>query len=67
MMAKQAGHLTGAGQQNIALELGISPLSYLLTKRGPRICMDREDNKNLEGIEASVWYFIRISRSKKYS
>lgn len=65
MMAKQAGHLASAGQQNIALELGISPLGHLLAKRGPRIRADGEDDKDLEGMEASVRSLVRISGGEK--
>jgi hypothetical protein len=31
-MVEQAGNLAGAGQQNIILEMGVSPLSHLLAK-----------------------------------
>lgn len=65
MMTKQAGYLASAGQQSIALELGVSPLGYLLAKRGPRIRADGEDDKDLEGVEASVRRLIRISRGEK--
>jgi hypothetical protein len=62
MMAR---HLPGAGQQNIALELGVSPLGHLLAKRRPRIRADREDDKDLEGMEASVRRLVRISGGKE--
>lgn len=65
MMAKQAGHLAGTGQQNIALELSVSPLGHLLAKRGPRIRADREDDKDLEGMEAPKRGLIRITGGKE--
>jgi hypothetical protein len=61
-MVEQAGDLADAGQQSIALELSISPLGHLLVKRGLRIRADREDDKDLEGMEASEGSLAWIAR-----
>jgi hypothetical protein len=63
-MVEQAGNLAGAGQQYIILEMGVSPLSHLLAKRGPRIRADREDDKDLERVETSEGSLDRISRAE---
>jgi hypothetical protein len=64
-MIKQAGHLAGTGQQNIALELGIPPLGHLLAKRCPRIRADGEDDKDLKGMKASVRRLVRVPGGEK--
>lgn len=60
-MVEQAGHFAGAGQQSIALELGVLPLGHPLAQRDPQIRMDREDDKDLEGMEAFVRRLVRVA------
>ena len=64
-MVEQAGQLASATQQHVVLELSVSPLDHLLAERCPWIRADREDDKDLEGMEASKRGLVRITGGKK--
>jgi hypothetical protein len=64
-MIEEACHLAYTRKQYMSPKLGFVSLYHLLAEGRPRICMDGEDDKNLERMEPSKRSFAGISRNKE--
>lgn len=64
-MIEETGHLTCIREQGVGLKLDLLSISHLLTEGSRRVCMDREDNNNLEWMEAPKWGLVRIPRDNE--
>ena len=62
VVVEQAGNFAGAGEMSVSLEVGVLSLDHFLAQGCPRIGVDGEDGKDLEGMEAFEGSLVRISR-----
>lgn len=63
-MVEQASDFACAGELDVSLELGISPLGYFLAQDGPGIRVNGEDDEDLERVRASEWSLVGVPWSK---
>jgi hypothetical protein len=62
---KKTSHLARTTKQGIGLKLAVLSLDYLLAKRGQRVRVDREDDKDLKTVKAPKRGLVGISRGNE--